>query len=69
MKVTDLAGWFNEQGKAFIEQGEGIMCKTYKECIAQPQGPTTVLLNLSSGLMRYYPAFLKLSMWLNRLVQ
>lgn len=45
------------------------MCKTYTECIAQPSGPATILLNLSSELVRFYPFFLRASMWLQRLVQ
>ncbi|QYO66752.1 hypothetical protein [Leptolyngbya sp. 7M] len=45
------------------------MCRTYAECAANPHGPATVLLNLSSELMRLYPVILRISLFLQRLVQ
>lgn len=45
------------------------MCRTYAECAANPHRPAAVLLNLSSELMRLYPLILRISLFLQRLVQ
>lgn len=39
------------------------------ECVTIEFGPPQVLLKVTSGLMRFYPAFLKASMLLQRFVQ
>jgi hypothetical protein len=43
------------------------MILRFTECITV--GPPQFLLNATSGLMRFYPAFLKASMLLQRFVQ
>lgn len=45
------------------------MTLKFSECIAINIGPPQFVLNMTSGLMRFYPAFVKASMLLQRFVQ
>jgi len=45
------------------------MTLRFTECITIDIGPPQFVLNATSGLMRFYPAFLKASMLLQRFVQ
>jgi len=45
------------------------MSLRFSECISIEVGTPRFVLNAASGLLRFYPAFLKASMLLNRFVQ
>lgn len=45
------------------------MTLKFSECFTVELGPPQFLLNATSGLMRFYPAFLKASILLHRFVQ
>lgn len=45
------------------------MTLNLSDCITFEIGPPQVLLNAASGLLRFYPAVLKASMLLDRLVR
>lgn len=56
-------------GSPTIEQGKIDMTLRFSECIALELEPPRLVLKVTTGLMRFYPAFLKASMLLQRFVQ